>query len=81
MHGGDVGCIMHGAQAMFQIREEQEPPQPKDDDAVERSVAADEDAPIAPRATRKKKPQTSVVLLHCDIIGSAFWDTRPWLLE
>ncbi|KAJ3520886.1 hypothetical protein NM688_g9096 [Phlebia brevispora] len=34
-----------------------------------------------PKARDTRKIKTSISVLHCDIIGKEFWDTRPWLLE
>ncbi|KAA1467192.1 tRNAHis guanylyltransferase [Dentipellis sp. KUC8613] len=32
------------------------------------------------KKSKKARARTHVVLYHCDIIGDAFWNERPWLL-
>lgn len=35
---------------------------------------------ISPKASKREKPKMAIEVLHCDIIGDEFWDTRPHLL-
>jgi tRNA(His) guanylyltransferase len=44
------------------------------------TVAAEASEPLRPKYT-KKKPRSTVDLLHCDIIGNEFWQARPHLLS
>ncbi|KAJ7788092.1 Thg1 C terminal domain-containing protein, partial [Mycena olivaceomarginata] len=38
-------------------------------------------APSPIRMRGRKKPRTTIVVLHCDIIKDNFWDTRPEILS
>jgi len=56
----------------------QSPPQFTNDKA---SQVLDPPHPKRSKAKKKVKLETTIEVLHCDIIGDEFWLTRPHLLE
>ncbi|EGN99480.1 hypothetical protein SERLA73DRAFT_182441 [Serpula lacrymans var. lacrymans S7.3] len=59
---------------------------PSGDNAVENSEPSnDKDATSSSQPKQKQKlqvkPRTTIEIMHCDIIGDEFWQTRPYLLS